>query len=402
MISLNESPSFQSALSLAIMLDGDPYLPGAAATKFRRFVDQVGHQSHVVGMADLTLRGAARRAAAVAAWRPSVRRWKEHYRKNPLTYVLRSRHSARWLQTLRPRPDVILQVGAMSNPGGGHGIPFALYLDFTFALTNREWPARVPMWDVEQMIWRRMEQRAYAEATLIFSRSEYVARSLERDYGVSRSKIVVVGAGVNLPLPSSDELSRDREPRALFIGSDFSRKGGDVLLEAWPAVLRQVPEAQLSIIGPAPRELPPRVDVLGRSWNPLGVVQELRRSRLFVMPSRCETWGDVFLEAMAYGLPCIGTTADAMPEIIADGRTGFVVPPDDPSALADRLVALLRDERHARQLGIAGRERVERCFQWEHVTERMLRSLEDHLQVDGLRHGVGGNAVMLAHGSRTA
>ncbi len=384
-IALEHPGEYRSSLRTAVMLDGDPFSTGAAATKFQLFVDEIGHQSNVVGIADLTLRGSARRAAAVAAWRPTLRRWKEHYRKNPLTFVLRSRHSARWLQTLRPRPDVILQVGAMSNPAGEHAIPFALYLDFTFALTNREWPDRVPMWPPERIIWRRMEQRAYEDAALIFSRSEYVARSLESDYGVPQSKIVVVGAGVHLPIPPRDALVERPEPRALFIGSDFRRKGGDVVLDAWPRVLEQVPDARLSWIGPIPTDLPPRVDVLGRSWNPLAVIHELQRSRVFVMPSRCETWGDVFLEAMAYGLPCIGTTADAMPEIIAHGRSGYVVPPNEPGALADRLVAILQSGAHARCLGLAGRERVERYFQWEHVTERMLRALESSLSVNESR-----------------
>jgi alpha-maltose-1-phosphate synthase len=360
---------------LALMLDGDPRVPGAIKTKFGLFVDAIEQASDLVGVGDLTLHGPGRVAAAMVAWRRDKHAWKEHYRKNPLTFTLRSRQSRAWLRELGERPEIALQVGAMSNPDTRGEIPFALYLDFTFALTHREWPARVPMSAIERPIWRRLESQTYDAARLIFCRSEHLARSLRDDYGVPDHKLRVVGAGVNVSLPDLQCLPERTAPRIVFIGSDFRRKGGDIVLRAWPRVLERVPEARLTMIGPVPEPLPAGVETNQGRWDPDWVLDQLTRASVFVMPSRCETWGDVFIEAMAYGVPCIGTTNDAMPEIIADGETGFVVPPDAPDALAARMVELLERPEQARRFGQAGRRRVEERFVWERVVARMMSEL---------------------------
>jgi glycosyltransferase involved in cell wall biosynthesis len=228
----------------------------------------------------------------------------------------------------------------------------------------------------EQALWMRLERRAYQQAAVIFTRSEYAARSVRDDYGIDPGKIVVAHAGVNIPLPDVDSLSRQREPRALFIGSDFLRKGGDIVLAAWPRVLERLPEARLTIIGDPVGPLPQGVDVLGGRWDPSRVIRELQRAQLFVMPSRCETWGDVFLEAMAHGVPCVGSANDAIPEIIQDGFTGYIVADEDVAGLADRMSALLANPGLAAHLGLAGRRRVEERFTWQEIIGRMLPTLQ--------------------------
>ena len=152
-----------SPLRLAVALDGDPDTTNAAGTKFGLFIEALRNHAatEVVGVGDLTLSGPARAFAVAAAWQPNRRRWKEHYRKNPLTFQLRSRQSRRWLAALLDRPDLLLQVGSMSNPASRSGVPYALYLDFTFALTQREWPERAPMSRFEVPRWLRLESATY-------------------------------------------------------------------------------------------------------------------------------------------------------------------------------------------------------------------------------------------------
>jgi glycosyltransferase involved in cell wall biosynthesis len=264
----------------------------------------------------------------------------------------------------------------MSNPASRSGLPYALYLDFTFALTEREWPDRAPMSRFEVPLWLRQETKTYNGAAAIFCRSQHLANSLRDDYGVDMRKVHVVGAGVNIALPDVGSLPTREQPRVLFIGSDFRRKGGDIVLDAWREVQRRVPDATLTMIGPTPDTLPANVETNGGRWDPMTIIRELRRASLFVMPSRCETWGDVFLEAMAYALPCIGSTNDAMPEIIDDGRTGYVVPSDDPVALAERICELLLDPEKAAAFGLAGRQRVEQRYLWDDVAEQMISVMQ--------------------------
>lgn len=343
--------------------------------KFGIFVEELSAQVDLVGVHDLTLRGVVRGITALVSWRPDRNEWREHYRKNPLTFALRSRQIQRRYRQVAERPDVILQVGAMSHPPRADGVPTILYLDFTFALTRREWPARAPMTAIERRIWRRQELSTYRDAAAILTRSEHTARSLIVDYRMPQSKVTVVGAGTNIRLPEITDACRADPPRVVYIGSDFLRKGGDVLLRAWTDVLRRAPDARLVMFGPVPTPLPPNVEVR-TGWNRDAIARELAMATVFVMPSRCETWGDAFIEAMAFGVPCVGTTMDAMPEIIQDGVTGFVVPRDNASALADRMAILLTEPERAAQFSAAARQAVEERFLWRHTVARMVPVIE--------------------------
>ncbi len=92
---------------------------------------------------------------------------------------------------------------------------------------------------------------------------------------------------------------------------------------------------------------------------------------MFALPTRFEPFGIAFVEAMHFGLPCIGPSAWAVPEIIADGKTGYTVPVDDVDALTDRLWRLLSDPVLAQAMGHAGRARARDLFTWPRVIDRM-------------------------------
>src|SRR6185503_3553334 len=95
---------------------------------------------------------------------------------------------------------------------------------------------------------------------------------------------------------------------------------------------------------------------------------------VFALPTRFEPFGVAFVEAMHFGLPCIGPLAWAVPEIIADGETGFTVP-IEVDALADRPLRLLTDRALARAMGEAGRQRALERFTWPRVVGRMLEAM---------------------------
>jgi glycosyltransferase involved in cell wall biosynthesis len=96
---------------------------------------------------------------------------------------------------------------------------------------------------------------------------------------------------------------------------------------------------------------------------------------VFCLPTRFEPFGIAFLEAMHWGLPCVGTDTGAVAEMIVDGDTGYAVPPDDVDALERSLCRLLRDRQLARRMGNAGRARVLSHFTWPAVVDRMSRVL---------------------------
>jgi glycosyltransferase involved in cell wall biosynthesis len=88
----------------------------------------------------------------------------------------------------------------------------------------------------------------------------------------------------------------------------------------------------------------------------------LRGSDLMVLPSHWEGFGMVLLEAMEVGIPVVGTRVGAIPEVVAEGETGIIVPPRDPDALATGLVRMLRHPGKAREMGHAGQRRLAEVF----------------------------------------
>jgi glycosyltransferase involved in cell wall biosynthesis len=289
-----------------------------------------------------------------------------------------SRDAGVALQALRPAPDLVLQNGALFSPGTPPPYPYVLLLDHTRALAQASpaWPAAgLPPPPEYGAGWFDREATLYRGAAGIACFSENVARSLVRDYGVDRDRVTVVGAGANVFPETAPR--RDDGRTIVFVGKDFARKGGFVLLDAFARLRGAFPKARLVIAGaqaPDARRIPPGVFFLGQvGLEELPAL--LSQSTIFALPTLREPFGIAFLDAMACGLPCVGTRIEAIPEIVREGETGLLVPPGDPIPLALALERLLGDPVLARAMGARGRARVFAGALWSHVAARLERTL---------------------------
>ncbi len=188
-----------------------------------------------------------------------------------------------------------------------------------------------------------------------------------------------------------------RRPIVLTVGriaSSERYKGHDVMLEAWPTVLRRVPDAEYWIVGDGDdrQRLELRAHELGiaGSLHFAGAVspEELAvcydRCCVFAMPARTELegpvprgegFGIVFLEAMARGKPVVGPRMGAPAEFISSGVHGLLVDPSNPVEVGDALFELLHDPARARRMGAAAQEWVAREFSFQRFCERMREAL---------------------------
>ena len=165
-------------------------------------------------------------------------------------------------------------------------------------------------------------------------------------------------------------------------------KGQDVLIEAMPLILARFPDAQLVLVGKG--DDMPRLLALARrqpSWvqNRIfmpGYVSQDTLDRLyatcclFAMPSRGEGFGLVYLEAMRWGKPCLGSRVDAAQYVIRDGETGILV--DDPTSIeeiAEKIIWLFENPQMAQAMGQAGRERVSSHYLFHHFYRRFWDAL---------------------------
>jgi glycosyltransferase involved in cell wall biosynthesis len=229
------------------------------------------------------------------------------------------------------------------------------------------------------------ERRLHQSRDLILPMSEWLRRSFIEDFGVDPAKVMAVGAGANIPAPDANPERDFTRPRILFVGKQFERKGGPDVVRAFAQLRKHRPEAELWIAGPTRLAVEqPGVKFFGRlpPEAPHGIdLRKLyREATTFVMPSVYEPFGIALLEAMTHRLACVGSTAGAIPEMVLDGLTGYVVAPGDAGALAERLVELADNPEKAREFGHAGFEHLCANYTWERVAARVIAAMSARLQ----------------------
>jgi glycosyltransferase involved in cell wall biosynthesis len=243
--------------------------------------------------------------------------------------------------------------------------------------------SRAARWDVRRERW--LARRADALVTHSAAHRTRMAQELE----VAVERIALAPHGIQV-FPDFCRPSRaPGDLRVVFLGRLEKRKGALDLIHSISDVLAHVPDTRFYFIGAdrphcpggvthaeyiratLPETVRSRIQLLGRL--PDGDVDRwLQMADLFVAPSLYESFGLIFLEAMRWETPVVGTTAGGIPEIIADNETGVLVPPGNPAALAQTMIALLRDEGRRAALGAAGRKCVESQFSVERMAGRAM------------------------------
>ena len=212
---------------------------------------------------------------------------------------------------------------------------------------------------------RRATQKIYAEAAHFFPWNAWVGQSLQDDWGVPGEKITPISPGVDLtlfqPAPLA-ERAGDRPVRLLFVGGDFQRKGGDLLLR-WARETRVEVAWELHLVTRDAVPKTPGVQVYhGVSNNSPALVTLYQTSDVFVLPTRADCYSLVAMEAMACGLPVVISSLGGIPEIVMDGETGFLIAPGDYEALAAHLDALVTNPIRREAMGAAALERARTHF----------------------------------------
>ncbi|WP_051978247.1 glycosyltransferase family 4 protein [Edaphobacter aggregans] len=235
---------------------------------------------------------------------------------------------------------------------------------------------------------RRIDQALECEIdvaqkmTAIFTFSEYLRHSFIRNYSIAPERVHNIGGGINLTdLPEPAHNKDYRGSRILFIGSEFTRKGGPQLLQAFRIVRQSIPSAELHIVGPAQNssqlsDLPPGAFAHGHLTKNdpaqrLRLESLFRDATLFALPSLYEPFGIEPLEAMLYQLPAVVTNAWALREFVTPGVNGDLVEKGSVEDLATKLTQLLSSPDRLAAMGQRGRELVLSRYTWPSVVDRM-------------------------------
>jgi len=206
--------------------------------------------------------------------------------------------------------------------------------------------------------------------------------------GISAERVTTIWNGIDVakfafsgPCPGGP---------AIVVARLAAVKNIETLICALPLVRQAVPAFKLRIVGDGPARpalealtdqlrLRQYIEFTGETQNVSG---ELQQASMFVLPSLSEGISLSLLEAMAAGLPVVATGVGGNVEVVEDGETGFLVPPQEPASLAEAIIRLAADPELSRRMGAAGRRRVETMFD----VRAMVRAYEK-LYEDGLRTG---------------
>jgi glycosyltransferase involved in cell wall biosynthesis len=207
--------------------------------------------------------------------------------------------------------------------------------------------------------------------------------------GVPADKIVIMPNGVD-----TDRFTPPQQPREALIisvGSLIERKGMKYLIQAMPRVCAQLPDYRLVIIGEGPQRaelialaeslgVASKVQLVGIQPH-AQIIEWMKRAQLFVLPSLEEALGQVLLEALATGTPCVATNIGGIPDAVS-ADVGVLVPPADPITLADAMVNILNDTVRWQVFSTQARVRVVENFSTHKIAAGLMdvyrQVLEEH------------------------
>jgi len=319
--------------------------------------------------------------------------WRESINKNILGFRLSSWLVNRRLDSRAGEVDFSIQIGCLFDfTWPKKRVPNFIYTDYTSILSSEKPHAgRSPFSPRQLKKWIQLEKNAYHAASHIFVRSNYVKKSLLDDYQIQNDKISIVGGGWNFDLPPPEvKRSYTGVLNILFIGKRFHRKGGDILLEAFHKLVRVMPNVSLTIVtdDDIPLEFNhDQITVFKPIWDRKVIHSLYQNAHLFVLPSRLETWGDVLLEAMVYGIPCIGVNTDAMPEIIEDGVNGIIAEGNNPEVVFKSMLNILQNPEKMKRFGQEARRVALSQFNWEKTVNKIYGVINEKMEMVGRNSG---------------
>jgi glycosyltransferase involved in cell wall biosynthesis len=212
---------------------------------------------------------------------------------------------------------------------------------------------------------------------------------LERER-LDPSRVIVIHNGVEMPAQASNDVAALKarlglRPEHLVVGmvANFNRKvkGVRYLIEAAPSIVQAVPQVRFLLLGSGDeetelRELVSRLGVARRvvfAGQTDRVHEYYSLMHVSVLTSLSEGLSITLLESMSHGLPVVVTSVGGNPEVVVEGETGYLVPPKDIPAFAERVIQLLRNPAMRARFGQSARQRVERDFNLDLVAERYLQ-----------------------------
>ena len=219
------------------------------------------------------------------------------------------------------------------------------------------------------------QMRFYEKCTGIFCMGHWLRRFLIES-GLSERKVIYSGGGTNVNFTLIKPQKKTNN-KILFVGKDFKRKGGHVTYKAFKLLRQRGENVELYVAGPVINPIKNPVDgyhFIGQV-NFETVADLFNKCDIFCMPSYFEAYGLVFIEALTFGLPCIGRNCYEMPYFIDEGKTGLLLKEDNPQQLADLMKELLSVPSYKENVTKMHEYYIQE-YSWDAVAKRMKAAMD--------------------------
>jgi glycosyltransferase involved in cell wall biosynthesis len=289
------------------------------------------------------------------------------------------------------KPDLVLCSSSLPIPFLDVDCPVSFWTDATFKGMLGFYPefSRLSKITIRNGLY--FETLALKRAHMAIYASEWAARSAVEDHGADPAKVHVIPFGPNLVNPPSLPAVLERiaarsrsECRLLFIGYDWERKQGPLVVKVHRELMRRGIPSHLTIIG-----CEPDLDRNRKGITVLGLLnkdvpaeevrmkEELAKSHFLVVPSRAECYGMVYAEASAHGIPSIACNVGGVPTVVRPGRNGMLFEPEAPAAeLADFIQTQWSDADAYAAMARNARHDYDDRLNWPMAVERLLALLD--------------------------
>jgi glycogen synthase len=300
------------------------------------------------------------------------------FEKNEKAFILKSQHSEHRISQLEKTPDYVFHIFGTYSPFWKRSdIPYAVYLDYTMALAEKAWtPWATFSSQKEQAAWFKQETQLYKRSHHLFTMTDLVKNSLIKDYGIDKQKITTIGLA-SLFRGSYEGIKTFGTQRILFNGSDFGRKGGDIVLKAFEIVKKKLPNASLTVIGKKLKIAAEGIENPGSISSHAALEKLFLSTDLAVAPARCEPTGAFIVDAMRCGVPCIVSANDwnGLPEFLEHGVDSVIMNQLHPELLAEHIISSLENSSSLESMSQAARHKVKTQLNWDTIANKIVQTL---------------------------
>jgi len=226
----------------------------------------------------------------------------------------------------------------------------------------------------------------------IIVHGEKLKEQMVKEFNVPAEKVHAIHIGEHQVAPfkkyEREDIKEDGN-LILFFGRIYKYKGLEYLIKAEPLITREVPDARIVIAG-AGEDFKKYEDMMGDRRDHFIVynyhipyeegAELLQRCSVVVLPYIEASQSGVVPTAYGFKKPVVVTDVGSVPEAVEEGKTGFIVPPGDPEALAHAVIRLLRDEKLRRQMGENAYRKLKKDFSWDNIARRTLEVYKKTIQ----------------------